>query len=74
MEKKFIVEGMSCANCALSIEKNLNNKKGITSVNVSLMGKSMVVSFDENIISSKNRALAGMTAPPEGLYLNRVDY
>ncbi len=28
----------------------------------------------ESIISSKNRALAGMTAPPEGLYLNRVDY
>ena len=26
------------------------------------------------IIDSKNRALAGMTAPPEGLYLNRVDY
>ena len=54
MEKKFFIEGMSCANCALSIEKNLNNKKGIASVNVSLMGKSMVVSFDENIISSKD--------------------
>ena len=35
MEKKFFIEGMSCANCALSIEKNLNNKKGIASVNVS---------------------------------------
>ena len=53
MEKKFFIEGMSCANCALSIEKNLSNKKGIISVNVSLMGKSMVVSFDENIISPK---------------------
>jgi len=28
----------------------------------------------ENIILSKNRANAGMTAPAEGLYLNRVDY
>ena len=28
----------------------------------------------EKIISSKNRANSGMTAPPEGLYLNRVDY
>ena len=28
----------------------------------------------EKIISSANRANAGMTAPPEGLYLNRVDY
>ena len=26
------------------------------------------------IIASKNRARAGMTAPPEGLYLNRVIY
>lgn len=26
------------------------------------------------IILSRNRALAGMTAPPDGLYLNRVDY
>ena len=26
------------------------------------------------IIESKNRALAGMTAPPEGLYLNKVNY
>lgn len=27
-----------------------------------------------NIISEKNRLRAGMTAPPDGLYLNRVDY
>lgn len=28
----------------------------------------------EKIIESKNRALAGPTAPPEGLYLNKVNY
>lgn len=28
----------------------------------------------EKIIDSKNRFLSGMTAPPEGLYLNRVTY
>ncbi len=28
----------------------------------------------KGIIESKNRIMAGMTAPPEGLYLNRVDY
>lgn len=28
----------------------------------------------KEIIESKNRALAGMTAPPDGLYLNKVNY
>ena len=28
----------------------------------------------EKIIEAKDRTLAGMTAPPDGLYLNRVDY
>ena len=27
-----------------------------------------------SIIEAKNRALAGTTAPPDGLYLNRVIY
>ncbi len=27
-----------------------------------------------DIIAARNRLLAGMTAPPDGLYLNRVDY
>ena len=27
-----------------------------------------------NILESKTRSLAGMTAPPDGLYLNRVEY
>ena len=27
-----------------------------------------------SIIDSKNRNLAGVTAPAEGLYLNRVEY
>jgi tRNA pseudouridine38-40 synthase len=28
----------------------------------------------ENIIKSKNRKLAGKTAPPQGLYLNKINY
>jgi tRNA pseudouridine38-40 synthase len=27
-----------------------------------------------DIISSRDRSKAGMTAPPEGLYLNKVSY
>ena len=54
MVKKFSVEGMSCSACALSIEKKLNSEKGVNNCSVSLMGKSMCVDFDENIISSKD--------------------
>ena len=28
----------------------------------------------ENILKGKNRSLAGPTAPPEGLYLEKIDY
>lgn len=30
--------------------------------------------YVKEIIESKNRSLAGMTAPPDGLYLNKVNY
>ena len=46
MQKKFSVLGMSCANCALGIEKGISKLNGVTEVTVSLMGKSMTVTFD----------------------------
>ncbi len=51
MEKRFSVIGMSCANCALGIEKGLKKIDGINFVNVSLMAKSMTVDFDEGKIT-----------------------
>ncbi len=53
MVKKFYVDGMSCSACALGIEKKLNKEKGIVSVKVSLLNKSMTVEFEEKIISSE---------------------
>ncbi len=46
MDKKYGVGGMSCAACALGIEKNVSRLEGVTAVAVSLVDKSMTVSFD----------------------------
>ena len=46
MQKKFGVGGMSCAACALGIEKGVARLEGVTAVSVSLMDRSMTVTFD----------------------------
>ena len=46
MQKKFGVGGMSCAACALGIEKGVARVEGVTAVSVSLMDRSMTVTFD----------------------------
>lgn len=51
MKTKLSVRGMSCTACSLGIEKNLSLQDGIISVSVSLMGQSMVVVHDDNIIT-----------------------
>ena len=45
MEKKYHVEGMSCSACALGIEKCAAKIEGVSAVSVSLMDKSMRLSF-----------------------------
>jgi len=47
MKKKFGVGGMSCAACALGIEKNVSRVEGVEEVTVSLLDKSMTVTFSE---------------------------
>ena len=47
MKKKFGVGGMSCAACALGIEKNISRVEGVEEVSVSLLDKSMTVTFSE---------------------------
>ena len=47
MKKKFGVGGMSCAACALGIEKNVSRVDGVEEVTVSLLDKSMTVTFSE---------------------------
>lgn len=47
MKKKFEVTGMMCAACQANVAKAVNKLDGVTAVNVSLLGKNMIVEFDE---------------------------
>ncbi len=53
MKQKFIVGGMSCSACALSIEKFISKLEGVNSVSVSLLDKTMLVTFDEKLVSEE---------------------
>lgn len=53
MKKRFIVNGMSCANCSAGIEKYLSSLSGINQVSVSLLSKQMDVDFDEQILTEQ---------------------
>ncbi len=51
MKEKFTVTGMSCAACSAGIERSLRKKEGVRACDVSLMGESMTVEYDEQAIS-----------------------
>ena len=54
MKEKFSVTGMSCAACSAGIERTLSKLEGVLKAEVSLMGESMVVEYDERVISREN--------------------
>lgn len=58
MRQRFKVTGMSCAACSAGVERAVGRLKGVNSVEVSLVAKSMVCDFDETIISEKEIANA----------------
>ena len=47
MVRNFDVTGMTCSACSSGIERTVGKMAGVNSVEVSLMGKSMRVDFDE---------------------------
>lgn len=51
MKEKFTVTGMTCSACSAGIERTLKKMDGIKSVEVSLMGESMNIEYDEAIVS-----------------------
>lgn len=53
MEKTYVITGMTCSACSSGIERAVNKLNGVSSAEVSLMGKSMKISFDENILSEE---------------------
>ena len=50
-EKTFIIEGMSCASCANSIEDAISSLDGVEEVTVNLTTEKMFVRFDKNVLS-----------------------
>ena len=50
-KEKFYITGMTCAACSSGIEKNVKKINGVQSVNVSLMGETMIVEYNENIVT-----------------------
>lgn len=55
MEKeKFAVTGMSCSACSAHVEKSVSALKGVREVSVNLLTNSMVVDYDESVVSEKD--------------------
>ena len=53
MKKKYEVNGMMCAACQANVERAVAHLNGVSSVNVSLLGKNMVVEYDDAVVSSQ---------------------
>ncbi len=53
MVQTYAVSGMTCSACSSGIEHTLARLNGVNRVEVSLMGKSMKIEFDENAISEE---------------------
>lgn len=53
MVKNYDITGMTCSACSAGIEKSLARLVGVNSVEVSLMGKSMRIDFDENFLTEE---------------------
>lgn len=53
LDEKYHITGMSCAACSARVFKAVSNLKGVKETNVNLLTNSMVVSYDENVTSSK---------------------
>jgi len=51
--KVFVVEGMSCVNCASGVEKSLNALEGVIEASVNFASKKLVIDIDESIITEK---------------------
>ncbi|MBU1176883.1 MAG: heavy metal translocating P-type ATPase [Patescibacteria group bacterium] len=53
IKKNLKIEGMTCATCALNIEKYLKKENGIEKVNVNFATNKVYLEFDENIINQE---------------------
>lgn len=52
MKQKFEVKGMMCAACVANVERAVLHLPGVSSVNVSLLAKNMVVAFNPELVGT----------------------
>lgn len=48
MKKKYILEDLDCANCAVKIEEAIKKVEGVKECSVSFITEKMVVELDDN--------------------------
>lgn len=53
MKDKFSITGMSCAACSAGIERTVCRLEGVKKAEVSLMGETMLVEYDEGTLSKE---------------------
>ncbi len=53
MQQRFQVTGMTCAACSAGIQKTVSKLAGVKKAEVSLMGQSMSVEYDESVLSAE---------------------
>lgn len=54
MKEKFTVSGMTCAACSAGIERVVRRLNGVSKADVSLMGESLIVEYDETLIKKED--------------------
>ena len=54
LEEKYLISGMSCAACSARVNKAVSKLYGVKECNVNLLTNSMVVSYDETVLSSED--------------------
>ena len=53
MKEKFSITGMTCSACSSGIERTVCRLDGVERAEVSLMGESMLVEYNENVINGE---------------------
>lgn len=54
MEKRFIVEGMSCSACSAAVERAVSRVEGVNRASVNLLAKTMICDIDEKKVTSED--------------------
>ncbi|CRZ35434.1 heavy-metal-associated domain-containing protein [Herbinix hemicellulosilytica] len=50
MKKKYIIEGLCCANCASKIETAINKLSGVKEATVNFMTQKLIIDGDDELM------------------------